>query len=185
MKFKIFKTITVDKKPSTEGINISSYAQDMLTKIKWNKKQKIDLVRVTVKELGFDNWTTTEKLFARAKEMGLELCPPQVGLQLRVEYKDQPMDEWLYIGMEPISDRYGTPSVFRLDRVGGGLWLNRDWAYPDSRWYPEDELMFSLSKSSLKLKPLKSLTDTSDPLTLKHLDKKLDKISGILEKHFS
>lgn len=160
--FEIWKTITINKKPSTKGINISSYASDMLKKVKWNKKQTLDLVKVTVQDLFNDeNIHTTDEIFAKAKEQGLDLCPPQVGLQLRVEYKDQPMNEWLYMGMKLMTDSYGYPFVFKLDRSDDGLWLNNGWAGPDITWGPEDEFVFSLRKS-FKLKPLESL----DPLTL-------------------
>jgi hypothetical protein len=162
--FEIWKTITINKKPSTKGINISSYASDMLKKVKWNKKQTLDLVKVTVQDLFNDeNIHTTDEIFAKAKEQGLDLCPPQVGLQLRVEYKDQPMNEWLYMGMKPITDSDGNPDVFRLGRLTDGTWLGSDWAEPDGQWDPKHEFVFSLRKfDSLELKPLESL----DPLTL-------------------
>jgi hypothetical protein len=162
--FEIWKTITIDKKPSTEGVNILSYASDMLKKVKWNKKQTLDLVRVTVKDLfNDDKYHTTDEIFAKSKEQGLDLCPPQVGLQLRVEYKDQPMNEWLYMGMKPITDSDGNPAVFGLDRDTDGAWLYSRWAGPALQWGPERGFVFSLRKfDSLKLKPLESL----DPLTL-------------------
>lgn len=160
--FEIWKTITINKKPSTKGINISSYASDMLKKVKWNKKQTLDLVKVTVQDLFNDeNIHTTDEIFAKAKEQGLDLCPPQVGLQLRVEYKDQPMNEWLYMGMKLMTDSFGYPNVFGLARNVGGLWLHDRWAEPDHQWDPRREFVFSLRKS-FKLKPLESL----DPLTL-------------------
>ena len=160
--FEIWKTITINKKPQTEGINISSYANDMLKKVKWNKKQTLDLVKVTVKELfNDDNCHTTDEIFAKAKEQGLDLCPPQVGLQLRVEYKDQPMNEWLYMGMKLMTDSFGYPNVFGLARNDDGLWLHDRWAEPVNQWHPKDGFVFSLRKS-FKLKPLESL----DPLTL-------------------
>jgi hypothetical protein len=162
MKEEIWKTITINKEPSTKGINISSYASDMLKKVKWNKKQTLDLVKVTVQDLFNDeNIHTTDEIFAKAKEQGLDLCPPQVGLQLRVEYKDQPMNEWLYMGMKLMADSFGYPNVFMLVRYDDGLWLHDRWAYPGDAWDPKHTFVFSLRKS-FKLKPLESL----DPLTL-------------------
>ena len=162
--FEIWKTITINKKPSTEGINISSYANDILKKVKWNKKQTLDLVKVTVQDLFNDeNIHTTDEIYTKAKEQGLDLCPPQTGLQLRVDYKDQPMNEWLYMGMKPITDSDGYPHVFGLGRGDGGLWLVGAWVRPGDQWDPGHEFVFSLRKfDSLELKPLESL----DPLTL-------------------
>src|ERR1035437_3748493 len=157
---KTWKTITINKKPSTEGIQISDWAEDMLKKVKWNKKQRIDLVRITVGELFNDtNLHTTDEIYAKAKKKGLSLCPPQVGLQLRVDYKDQPMNEWLYMVMKPITDSYGGPHVFKLGRRDGGLWLYSIWANPGNAWHPLHEFVFSLRKS-LKLKPLDPSSDT-------------------------
>jgi hypothetical protein len=165
-EYKVWKTITIGKKPDTTGINISNYAQSILDIVKWGKNETIDLVRVKASDLGFTEKVLTTQLFAKAKKEGLELCPPQVGLQLRVDYTDQPLNEWLSIAMEPITASGGRPSVFRLEHSGGGLWLSDAWAKPGNAWGPGDEFVFSLRKSkTLKLKPL-----ASDTLTLRHFE---------------
>ena len=118
-QFKIWRSVTIGKKPSTKGIKISSDAKDMLKKVKWNKKETIDLVLLQVKDLGINAvYPTTQQIFDKAQELGLSLCPPQVGLQLRVDYQDQPLNEWIYIMMEPIAGRYGHPGMFGAGRGG-------------------------------------------------------------------
>jgi len=84
--------------------------------------------------LGFTREPTTDEIYAKAKELGLELCPAEVGPHLRLQYENQPSREWLYIAMQQISDRGGAPGVFRLVRDGGGLWLAALWVYPVGRW---------------------------------------------------
>ena len=114
--------------------NISDYARDMLKSkdfITQKNREQVDLVRLTVKDLGFPGGATTKQIYQRAQELGLELCPAEVAPNYRLQYQNQPMDEWLYIGMNPISDRGGIPSVFELGRLEVGLWLNDDWANPD------------------------------------------------------
>jgi len=41
--------------------------------------RKIDLVVVSVAELGFPREASRAAIFARAEELGLQLCPPEVG----------------------------------------------------------------------------------------------------------
>jgi hypothetical protein len=130
------------------GINISDYAKDMLKSrdfVAGKKKEEITLIRLTVADLGFSSSATTDQIYARAQELGLELCPPDTGPNYRLKYQDQPLGEWINIGMKPILGRDG-PVVFDLGRRGGGLWLGGDWARPGSGWDPNDEFVFRLRK---------------------------------------
>lgn len=177
--FKTWRSIELGTKSKLKDIYISDYAKDMLKKVKYGKKRKIDLVKVTVGELGFDDWTTTKEVFAKAKKLGLELCPQEVGPILRDVYRDQPKDEWLYIGMKMVLDRVGGPSVFELLHGDYGLWLYGFWAGPVYRWSPDVEFLFSL-RQSLKLTAKRPL----DPLpsSLKTLEKRVSKIEKRLMK---
>lgn len=135
---------------SENKINVSSYAEYMMRtglSLTAEKGQNLDIVRLKVGDLGLpDNYPTTDKIFKRAKEFGLELCPADLGPNYRLQYKDQPLDEWLYIGMKPIADSDGPPYVFELSRYDDGLWLSSRWANPADKWGPEDEFVFSLRK---------------------------------------
>jgi len=130
-------------------INISDYSQDMLrskdfTTLK--NPETINLVRLKVRDLGFENGATTDKIYRRAEEFGLELCPAEVGPNLRLQYADQPLGEWFYIAMKQIAGRDGFPDMFDLGRYDDGLWLDDDWADPVSRWSPGSEFVFRLRK---------------------------------------
>src|ERR1051326_3188727 len=153
--FQVWKQIQLGKKPSLKGINVSSYAQDMLDKVSYSKKKEtISLMHVKVSELEIDaKYPTITQIVEKAKELGLGLCPAEVGPQLREQYQDQPMDEWLYVGMEPITDRGGFPGVFRVERSEGGLWLHGSWAGPSSDWSPDSAFVFCL-RTLDSLKPL-------------------------------
>ena len=108
--------------------------------------RKLALVRLTISTLGFERGATTDEIYAKAQSLGLELCPAEVGPSLRLKYKDQPLYEWLFIGMKQVADSGGGPDVFILDHDGDGLWLDDYWAYPDSRWYSGHGFVFSLRK---------------------------------------
>lgn len=149
-----------------QGINISSYAQEMiespdfmpaksgLSGIKRLFKgerspisETVDIVRLKVRDFGFTNYPTTTELFAKAEEFGLELCPAEVGPQYRLQQTDQPMNDWFYIGMKPLVAS-GDPRVFQLAHLRHGLWLSRGWARPVNTWSLDDEFVFRFRKNS-------------------------------------
>ncbi len=131
-------------------INISDYAKSMMKNrdfIPGKTREEATLIRLTVADLGFKTSATTDQIYERAQTLGLELCPPDTGPNYRLKYKDQPLNEWVRIGMKQIADSGGSPYVFRLERDVGGLWLRRSWASPDSAWIPDVEFVFRLRKS--------------------------------------
>lgn len=134
-----------------EDINISDYAQSMLDNksefIPAKEKEPLTLIRLTVADLGFRSGATTDQIYERAEALGLELVPADAGLHYRLQYQDQPLGEWIYMGMKQITDSDGNPSVFHLVHYDGGLWLNSRWAIPDREWGAHSKFVFRLRKS--------------------------------------
>jgi len=127
-----------------QNIQIYGYAQSMLDSKDFTtakKSEPADLVRLKVRDFNLPN-PTMENIYRKAEELGLELCPAEVGPQYRLQYTDQPSDEYLYIAMKQIADSDGSPGVFGLGRVTDGLWLSRSWAWPADGWYPAYEFVF-------------------------------------------
>jgi len=132
-----------------QGINISDYAKSMMDNpdfLTGTNREEAKLVRLTVADLGFKTSATTDQIYERAQALGLELCPPDTGPNYRLTYKDQPLNEWVSIGMKQIAGSGGYPDVFLLDRVGVGLWLRRHWASPGNTWFPDLEFAFRFRK---------------------------------------
>lgn len=131
------------------GINISDYAKSMLRNPEFvpGGREEATLIRLTVADLGFKTSATTDQIYERAQALGLELCPPDTGPNYRLKYQNQPLGEWFYIGMKQISDSGGSPNVFGLGRLGGGLWLDDHWARPSRDWPPVFKFVFRLRKS--------------------------------------
>lgn len=130
---------------------ISSYAKDMLHSRDFTTLENptsLGIVRLKIRDLGFNEWTTTDQIYKRAQELGLDLCPAEVGPHLRLKDKDQPMYDWYYVGMKQIADSVGHPFVFLLEPHGDGLWLNVSWAKPDDSWGLGHEFVFSLRKQT-------------------------------------
>lgn len=136
----------LEKDLEAKNIYISSWANDLLNSKDFTtleKTEKENLIRLTVKDLGFSGSVTTDQIYKRAQEVGLELCPVETGPNFRLQYSGT---EWLLIGMKQISGRVGRPGVFGLDRRGGGgrLGLGAGGAGPGGGWRPEDRFVFCL-----------------------------------------
>ena len=113
------------------GYRVSGRASDLLGQLAFKLAKaevRVDLVLVTVAELGFKEGATYRDICVRAKELRLKLCQTEIGPQLRLQYyDDQPMEEWPTVAMEPITDSGGSPRLFRVGRDHGGRWLSTDW----------------------------------------------------------
>lgn len=139
------------------------YAESMIDNPKFPneiKDQTLTLTTLKVSDLGFDKgMPTTNQIYAKAKELGLELCPPEVGPEYRISYKNQPVRDWRYMAMDQITDSDDYPSVFFLARRGDGLWLDSLWAGPGRGWVLDRRFVFSLRKSEPQNTPTLSLLD--------------------------
>ncbi len=146
-RFSIWKTIEIGTGLKTSydfckairdaGMGSTSWADDVLGKSEFVTapiKAEVDLTMVSVRDLGFKEGATLGQIYARAKELGLELCPPEVGPQLRLQYPDQPMEMSIFIAMEPIRHPDGELCVFTVQRNASGLWLDINCLGPDYVW---------------------------------------------------
>ena len=86
--------------------------------------KQVKLVVLSSAELGLEaDAVSHAEVYRRAKQMGLELCPAEVGPQLRLAYRNQPLGEALDIAMEPVSTYAGEPTILALVNFGTGLAL--------------------------------------------------------------
>jgi len=146
LSFPSWKTITLGTHKDTKalfkalenaGVNIGDYARFMMKHSMFSiatTETEINLVKVTVAELGFPNSATRAQICEAALKQGLFLCPAEVGPQVRLQYLDQPRGDWFRIGMEPIPDSGGDPNVFDVGHDDAGRWLNSNWYRPDNVW---------------------------------------------------
>ena len=132
------------------GIKISDYARSMMKGKDFTtakRKEQNDLVRLTVDALFNDGRNhTTDEIYQKAKDFGLELCPAEVGPHLRLNYQDQPLGEWVYVAMKQITGSDGRPFIFCVGRPEVGSWLYGSWAEPGGEWPPRYEFVFRLRK---------------------------------------
>jgi hypothetical protein len=83
-------------------------------------KAELDLVIVSVAELGFPNGARLADIHRRAGELGLELCPAEVAPLLRLAYANQPMGEFLNVAMRPIATYAGELVALSIANAGTG-----------------------------------------------------------------
>jgi len=128
----------------SKGKVVSEWGQQLIEKTEFSKEQQeYNLVQFTVGQLGFPDGATTDQIYTRAIELGLELCPPEVGPQLRHVYEGK---DWKLIAMKQIADSFGSLNVFNLDSGDDRLKLYGNNAKPSERWVADDRWVFRFSK---------------------------------------
>ncbi|MEH2492255.1 hypothetical protein [Bradyrhizobium sp. AZCC 2230] len=109
------------------GCNIGGLASEVLARPAFtvsSSRTNVELVAVSAVELGFETDTVTlAAVYTRARQLGFELAPAEVGPQLRLQYLDQPMGEFLVVAMEPIRTWSHAPIVLNVANGGAGLIL--------------------------------------------------------------
>ena len=126
---------------------IGDWGNDILDKTACAQEEtEVDLVALSVKELGFNDGAYYKDICTKALELGFELCPAEVGPALRLVYKDQSRGEWLRIAMEAITGSDGDRFIFAV-HVNDGLWLDGDCGRPEFFWEADGRFVFLRRKA--------------------------------------
>lgn len=109
------------------GCNVGGQAAEILARPAFtvgSQETDVELVVVSPAQLGFTfDAVALADVYARARQFGFELAAAEIGPQLRIQYLDQPMGEFLTIGMEPINTWSGDPVILNVANGGAGLIL--------------------------------------------------------------
>src|SRR4051794_12019026 len=132
----VWKTITVGTFADLQalryaldavGCGIGNLAEEILARPAFTvstTETDVRLLAVSVAELGFQGDTASlADIYARARQLGFGLAAAEVAPQLRLQYFDQPIGEFLVIGMEPIKTWAGEPVILNVANGGAGLIL--------------------------------------------------------------
>lgn len=93
----------------------------------------VNLTSVSLEDLGLSECAPYQDIVVKAMSLGLQLCPVEVGLQLRLQCTDQSWYNHI-IGMEPIISS-GKPFVFMIHYLKNKrACLNTVSANPDVSW---------------------------------------------------
>lgn len=146
------------QKLQQSSISLNQYGEKLLFDDRFTTSKtrySVEIVELSVRDLGFPNGATLPEIFKQAKELGLHLCPPELGPYLRLEYVDQ--DEGnladhsqkneapsgsVTIASELISDEESFPKGFYVRKVDGILWLRGYVADNLHIWNPDNRFVF-------------------------------------------
>jgi hypothetical protein len=109
----------------------------------------VELFAVSAAELGFQTDTASlADIYARAQQLGFGLAAAEVAPQLRLQYFDQPIGEFLIIGMEPIKTWKGEPVILSVINGGAGLILIGQDGGADAEISVASRFLFVQSKAA-------------------------------------
>lgn len=110
----VWKTVRIGRAQSAleirqilqKGIETNAWFEEIFKQGAFSiseEERNVDLVLMSVSELGFSKPAENKDVFQRAiTDHGLRLCHPETALRLRALYTNQPYDEEIRIAMEPI-----------------------------------------------------------------------------------
>jgi uncharacterized protein YjiS (DUF1127 family) len=87
-------------------------------------KADVVLFAVSAAQLGYFTETASlAQIYDRAQQLGFGLAAAEIAPQLRLQYFDQPVGEFLITGMKPIKTWQGEPVILTVANGGAGLIL--------------------------------------------------------------
>jgi hypothetical protein len=128
-------------------------------------KTDVGLIAVSVAELGFQTDTASlANIYARARQLGFGFAAAEVAPQLRLQYFDQPIGEFLVIGMEPIKTWAGDPVILTVANGGAGLLLIGQDGSADAKISAVSRILFVRANESLSAKAAHVLDEAATPV---------------------
>jgi uncharacterized protein YjiS (DUF1127 family) len=109
------------------GCGIGGSAEEILARPAFTlsaTKADVELFAVSAAQLGFLTETASlAQIYDRAQQRGFGLAAAEIAPLLRLQYFDQPVGEFLIIGMKPIKTWKGEPVILTVANGGAGLIL--------------------------------------------------------------
>lgn len=136
---------TMQEELRGKGVWMKRETRSLLGNIVFGQNpREIDIFWLVPSDLGFDGPALIIDLIRRAKEVGLALPPAQAALSLRLAHLDQPEDQRLLVGSEPIIDLENEedPYIFALlNNTLDGLLVDRVCVWDETN--QADRIAFS------------------------------------------
>ena len=124
-------------------------------------KADVELIAVSAAELGFRTDTASlADIYARAQQLGFRLAAAEVAPQLRLQFFDQAMGEFL-IGMEPIKTWKGELVILTVANGGAGLVLIGRDGSADARIPVASRFLFVRSNEAALAKAVRGVDEAA------------------------
>lgn len=173
--FQVWRTITLGSYKGVDAyrdaldiakIKIGDSADEILGRPAFpyaRTQTGVELAVLSAADLGVESdRASLLEVYQRARQAGLELCPAEVGPQLRLDYRNQPLGEALDIAMEPVATYGGEPTILTLANWGTGLLLIGRDGRPESTVFRKSRFVFALpSKGRLEARGRPQIAPTS------------------------
>jgi hypothetical protein len=174
-RFQIWRTATLGSYKGVDAyrdaldiakIKIGDSADEILGRPAFpyaRTKTGVELAVLSAADLGVESdQVSLAEVYRRARQAGLELCPAEVGPQLRLDYRNQPLGEALDVAMEPVATYGGEPTILTLANWGTGLLLIGRDGRPESTVFRKSRFVFALpSKGRLEARSGSQIAPTS------------------------
>jgi hypothetical protein len=142
----------------SKGIQLNEIGRTLFAHDKFTTSPTISILRTVeraVADLGFAVGATIDQMHERAAQLGLSLCPLELGPHLRLQFLDQPEGSVGYppsqhrappgsitIASPELAQDESIPKGFYLRRIEGILWLRGYRSGPEHLYSPEDRFVF-------------------------------------------
>src|SRR5262245_39736121 len=153
--FPVWKRITLGTHKGVNGvrdaldahnIRVGESADEILGRpaFRFSKTPSpLDLVVLSAFDLGLAKGShSLAEIYRRPRELGLELCPPEAAPQLRLEYLNQPIGEFLHVAMAPVAAYGGNLVDLTIGNGGAGLILIGGDGSPDLMLHSSVKFVF-------------------------------------------
>lgn len=149
------------QKLQQHSISLNEYAERLLSNDKFTTsktKYTLKTVELSIRNLGFPEGATMPQIFKRASELGLDLCPLEVGPHLRLDYLNQSEGNTgnlsqqqapsgsITIASKIVNEDDDFPKGFYLRKIDGALWLRGYIADYLHVWNTDDHFIFCQRK---------------------------------------
>ena len=140
------------------GIELNEAARTLFAHDGFTTSKTMSLfatVEISVGDLGYAEGAAMAQIHERAVELGLALCPLELGPHFRLQFLQQTESDGggspsqhrappgsITVASRQLTEDDGIPKGFYLRRINGVLWLRGYLSGPEHIWSPEDRFVF-------------------------------------------